>query len=83
MAGFVDSLVCFACQAGIGTVPHRTCHRKAIHWNRVQRISDDLVQEARGALEAEPNHVFWCQGLTPKSWMPTIRVSQASHTIWY
>ena len=73
MAGFVDSLI----------VPHRTWHCKAIHWGRVQGISDDLVQEARGALVAAPNHPCWCQGLMPKSWMPTIPVSQASHTIWY
>ena len=79
MAGFVDSPICFACPAGIGTVPHRTWHCKAIHWDRVQCINDDLVQEAKMALEAEPNHPFWCQGLMPRTYMTTIRTSAANH----
>ena len=70
MAGFVDPFICLVCQAGIGTVPHRTWHCQAIHWDRVQGISDDLVQEARVALEAEPNHPFWCRGFDCAEWFP-------------
>ena len=83
LAGFVDSPICFACQAGIGTVPHRTWCCKALHWDRVQGISSELVQEAREALEQEPHHPFWCQGLMPKEWMPTISNSKADHVVWY
>ena len=56
LAGFVDSPICFACQAGIGTVPHRTWCCRSLHWDRVQGISSELVQEAREALEQEPHH---------------------------
>ena len=83
MTGFVDSPICFACQAGIGTVPHRTWQCKVLHWDRVQGISSELVQEALEALGQEPQHPFWCQGLMLKGWMPSISVSKADHTKWY
>ena len=62
-AGFVDTNSCTACNATgntpqAGTDAHRTWVCDSLKQERLQGIDQELVQEARKEIAAEPHHPF-------------------------